>query len=88
MWKYHGNGICECVKVNYDQAARLLYLMPKSMQARATPHMSEKFLDPGFESKYFESREWDIKGGVNFIFRGCSFECDTKSWCLSSSRAS
>lgn len=83
-----GNGICECVKVNYYQAARLLYLMLNSTQARAIPHISEMLLSPGFESKCFESGGWDIKGGVSFMFRGCSFECDTKSRCRLSSRAS
>lgn len=32
--------------------------------------------------------EWQIKGGATFMFRGCSFECDTKSRCRSRSRAS
>lgn len=49
-----GNGICECVKVNYHQAVKLPYLMPNSTQARATPHTNDMFLDPGFEFKCFE----------------------------------
>lgn len=100
-----GNGICECAKGNHYQAARLPYLMLNSTQATATPHISEIFLDLGFEYKRFESKhesaiitnrnevkpspgELDIKGGVSIIFRGFSFECDTKSRCRLRSRAS
>lgn len=83
-----GNGMCECAKGNHHQAARLPYLILNSTQATATPHISEIFLDLGFEYKRFESGELDIKGGVSIIFRGFSFECVTKSRCRLRSRAS
>lgn len=88
VWKYVRKWNMRVCEVNYHQAARLPYLMPNSTQVRATPHTSEMFLDPGFEFKCFESGEWQIKGGATFMFRGCSFECDTKSRCRSRSRAS